>query len=38
VGQEWELASGAADATDPGQVAPADFNVASNNKRWVKTG
>jgi hypothetical protein len=33
----WELRSGAADPTDQGDVAPFDYDVATNNKHWVKT-
>lgn len=32
--QEWELLAGAADPTDPGQVAPNDFDAVNNNKYW----
>lgn len=34
----WELAANAADPTDPGQVAPVDYNAATNNVHWVKVG
>jgi hypothetical protein len=34
----WELVTGAADPTDPGQVAPVDYNAGTNNVHWVKVG
>lgn len=36
--QQWRLDAGPADVGDPGQVAPADYNLTTNNKRWVKVG
>jgi hypothetical protein len=32
----WELRGGVADPADPGDVAPLDYNLATNNKHWVK--
>jgi len=36
--QIWRLDSGAADPLDGGQVAPADYDLVSNNKHWLKVG
>ena len=33
-GQKAVLESGPADATDPGQVSPLDYNASTNNKHW----
>jgi len=35
-GQEYRLLSGQADAADPGQVVPNDWNLATNNKHWQR--
>lgn len=34
--QTWNLLAGPADLTDPGQVRPADYDSATNNKHWEK--
>jgi hypothetical protein len=36
VNNSFVLVAGAADATDPGQVAPLDYNAGSNNKHWER--
>jgi len=36
--QVWQLQAGPADVDDAGQIAPADYNLATNNKKWVKVG
>jgi hypothetical protein len=36
--QTWRIEAGPADPLDLGQVAPADYNVVSNNKHWAKVG
>ena len=34
--QIYQLESGPADATDPGDVAPLDYDAVSNNKHWER--
>jgi hypothetical protein len=34
----WVFSTGAADPTDPGQVAPVDYNATTNNFHWQKSG
>jgi hypothetical protein len=34
--QEYQLKAGAADPLDPGQVVPADYNMATNNVHWER--
>ena len=36
--QTWRLDPGAADPTDPGQLAPLDYNPTTNSKFWRKVG
>jgi len=36
--QEYQLRPGQADPADPGQVAPNDWNLATNNKHWERVG
>ncbi len=35
--RDWLLVTGAADPTDPGQVAPLDFDAVKNNVYWVES-
>jgi len=34
--QEFELVTGAANPADPGQIAPFDYSLVSNNRHWQK--
>jgi len=34
----WIFTAGAADPSDPGQVAPVDYNAGTNNFHWTKAG
>jgi hypothetical protein len=36
--QDWRLDPGTADATDPGEKQPLDWNLVTNNKKWIKVG
>lgn len=36
--QQWRLDAGPADTGDPGQVAPSDYDLVTNNKKWLKVG
>jgi hypothetical protein len=33
---QWQLLPGPADPADPGQVPPADYNSATNNRHWLQ--
>jgi hypothetical protein len=34
--QTWQLVTGPSDASDPGQVRPADYDSLNNDKHWVQ--
>jgi hypothetical protein len=36
--QSWRLDPGTADPADPGQAQPRDWNLATNNKKWIRVG
>jgi len=35
IGRAWYLVSGAADGSDPGQLAPLDYNAVTNDVHWT---
>jgi hypothetical protein len=34
--QSWRVDPGAADPTDPGQIAPADYDLSTNDKHYTR--